>query len=197
MFYINQQDYPDVPYATDLSEPESGSAREGTFAESGCGPCALMMVVDRLTRRHMGLEEVIRLSYQHRANMKTGTDMKILGPAVADEYGLVMTTSDDEADMAACLSAGGAAVINVGGDHDDHVGVLSDVGHYVFAMSYTGSEFVILDPAYRPGKYDIEVPARRGKVRDCGGILYVGARTLHEDTATRSPGYYLFRRRDD
>lgn len=195
MLYVNQQDYPHIPYRTNLKEPDSAPAREGTAATSACGPCSAMMMVDRLTLQSLSLEEALRIAVDSKANMDPGTDMKIYGPLIAEKFGLVMTTTNDENEMAACLQNGGCAIINVGGNHDDYEGVLSDVGHYVLAFAYENGRFVILDPAYRKGKYDVEVPSRAGKVEDRDKILYVKAEVLAEDTATRDPGYYLFRRK--
>ena len=195
MLYVNQQDYPDIPYRTNLKEPDSEAAREGTAASSACGPCSAMMVVDRLTLQSLSLEEAIRIACDCKANMDLGTDMEIYGPVIAEKFGLTMTITNAEEEMAACLQNGGCAIINVGGNHDDYEGVLSDVGHYVVAFAYEDGRFVILDPAYRKGKYDMEVPSRTGKVEDRDRILYVKAEVLAEDTATRDPGYYLFRRK--
>jgi hypothetical protein len=147
----------------------------------------MMMVIDRLTMQSMGLEEGIRYAEECKANMEFGTDMEIYGPYVGKRFGLVMTATDNEDEMADCLMTGGAAIINVGGNHDSYEGVLSDVGHYVFALSYTGKEFVIIDPAYRKGKYDEEVPSRAGKVRDADRLLYVKANVLKRGYGEQEP----------
>lgn len=195
MFYINQQPFTNVEYRTNIEDPESETARKGTFADSGCGLCSAMMVVDRLTLDRLSMDDAIRLSYDTGANHKVGTDMKLFGPALAEKYDLEMETTDSLEVLEEWLSKGGCAIINVGGNHDDYVGVLSDIGHYVFAFAWTGEEFMILDPAYRPGKYDVEVPAQKGKVYDDGKILYVRPNVIAEDTAVKSPAYYMFRRR--
>lgn len=79
MFYINQQDYPHIPYPTNMRDPESSSAKNGTVASSGCGLCSMMMVLDRLTMEHPTLQEMIDLSIENQANMRVGTNMKIFG----------------------------------------------------------------------------------------------------------------------
>ena len=190
MLYINQNDYPDIKYPTKASDPESHSFREGTIASSGCGLCSLCMVVDQLTLDKLELIQCRDLSIANKANMKVGTDMKILGPVVAEMYGLDFARSDSEEEMTDCLINGGKVIINVGGDHDDHIGVFSDVGHYITAIGYDHGYIKILDPAYRKGKYDIE--GRKGKVIDKNGILFTTADVLHEDTENRRPRYYLF-----
>ena len=177
-----------------MEDPDSETAKKGTFADSGCGLCAAMMAVDRLTLERLSMDDAIRLSYDTGANHKVGTDMQLYGPALAERFDLDFATSDSVEEAEEWLSKGGCVIINVGGNHDDYVGVLSDIGHYVFAFAWTGEEFMILDPAYRPGKYDVEVPARKGKVFDDDKILYVRPEVIKEDTAVRSPAYYMFRR---
>ena len=197
MLYLNQQDYPDIPYPNNLSNPESKGATNGSIASSGCGLCAMAMAVDHLTMQSLSLEEAIELSCSVKANLKPGTDMKLFGKAAAEAFGLQMTVSDDPEEMAQCLMTSGRAIINVGGDHDDHIGIFSDVGHYVLAIGYRDGEFCILDPAYRPTKYNTEVPIRAEKVREEGIFLYTRAEVIMSDTENRSPRFYLFHRKTD
>jgi len=197
MLYLNQQDYPDIPYPNNISDPASTGATSGNIAKAGCGLCSMAMVVDHLTMSSLSLEDAVRLSVEVKANEKPGTDMKRFGQAAAERFGLVMSVSDDPEDMIRCLEEGGRAIINVGGDHDDHIGTFSDVGHYVTAIGYQNEEFCILDPAYRTTKYTTEVPDRVDKVREEGIFLYTTAKVLMEDTENRSPRFYLFRRASD
>lgn len=190
MLYINQNDYPDVRYPTNAQDPTSESYKEGTVETSGCGLCCLCMLVDQLTMQKLELIECRDLSLAHQANLKVGTNMKVLGPVIADRYGLKFSMSDSDEEMLDWLSKGGKVIINVGGDHDEHIGVFSDVGHYIIAIGYDGQYVKILDPAYREGKYDIE--GRKGKVIDKDKILFTLPEVLHEDTDNRTPRYYLF-----
>lgn len=103
-----------------------------------------------------------------------------------------METSNDTKDVIDCLNKGGCVIINVGGDREGHIGVLSDVGHYVVAICHNGSEFCVLDPAYRKNKYSIE--GRKGKVREESLFLYVTEQLLLDETENRNPGFYLFSR---
>ena len=192
MFYINQQDYPHVPYPNNISDPSSHGATEGNIKDAGCGLCALMMIVDRLTMQSLTLEEAVSLSVEHEANLKPGTNMQILGPAAAEKYGLTLTMSNNTWELAECLQTGGAAIVHIGGDREGHIGILSDVGHYVVAISYAKGEFCILDPAWRKDKYTI--PGRKGKIREDGLFLYASSLVLEEDTENRRHRYYLFRR---
>ncbi|MBR0385960.1 MAG: hypothetical protein IJI05_05380, partial [Erysipelotrichaceae bacterium] len=190
MKYINQNNYPKMRYGTNAKDPQSSSFINGTIESSGCGLCCLCMVVDQLTMESLDLPEAIELSVSNKANMNVGTNMKILGPVVAEKYGLQFRQTNSEQEMIAWILNGGVAIINVGGDYEGHIGAFCDVGHYILAIAYQNGMFRILDPAYRPCKYDIE--GRKGKITDKKGILYTSEKVLHEDTENRRPRYYLF-----
>jgi hypothetical protein len=53
-----------------------------------------------------------------------------------------------------------------------------------------GGFFYILDPSWTPEKY--QSSPRRERVREVGKLLLAKESVLQEDTANRSPGYYLF-----
>ena len=194
MKYYNQLDYPDMPYITDTNHPGS-PFESGTIKKAGCGLCSLCMVVDRLCIETLSLEACRELSYRAGANREPGTSMKILAPVIAEKFDLDLTTTDDPQLLAECLRQGGAAVVHVGGDREGHVGIFSHGGHYVAAIGVRGEEFCILDPSWKPDKYQEE--PHRSAVRECGVFLYTTAETLAADTANRSPGFYLFHRKSD
>ena len=202
MFYINQNGFPYIPYPTNISNPESPYATMGQIESSGCGLCACMMVVDRLSLRSLDLEEAVQMSVNGKANLGFGTDMTIFGPLVAEKFGLKFSATNSEEDLKKCLQAGGAAVIRVGGDNPEtgRHGIFCYVDHYVTAISYDeeSGEFCILDPAYQLGRYTEPVKAGKVRIEDCV-LLYTTEEVLHEDTndtETRAgfPRYYLFKR---
>lgn len=195
MQYLNQLQYEDIPYPTNVDDPNSDYATQGNIRIAGCGLCSVCMVIDRLCVTPFSLEECRDLSVSVKANRDVGTDMQILAPAVAEKFQLRLQTTDDPVQMAECLHNGGAAIINVGGNHDDHIGIFSDGGHFIAAIGESGGEFCLLDPSWTPDKYT-EAP-RSCKIRQQGIYLYASADTLQEDTANRSPAYYLFNRRSD
>ena len=202
MFYINQNGYPLIPYPTNVSDPDSKYAKLGQIESSGCGLCACMMAVDRVSLSSLGLEEARDMAIEAKANLGFGTDMTIFGPVVADKFNLDFTMTNSEDDMIHCLQNGGAAVIRVAGDNPKtgREGVFCYVDHYVTAISHDADskEFCILDPAYRLGKY--EGPGKTGKIRDEGVLLYTTKELLHEDTndtEPKFPRYYLFKRKTD
>ena len=195
MYYLNQLNYENIPYPTNADDPESKFAKHGNIRIAGCGLCSICMIIDRLCTVSFSLEECRDLSVSVKANHEAGTDMQILAPVVAKKFDLQLGMTDDPAQMAECLHNGGAAVINVGGDHGTHIGTFSNGGHYIVAISESGGEFCLLDPSWTPEKYSDE--PRRSRVRQHGIYLYASANILQQDTANRSPAYYLFNRNSD
>lgn len=196
MKYINQKEWPDWLYVTrtDLEdEGEREIGRTTTIASSGCGLCAAVMVADRLlVDSGFDLKAAVRLSYDTRANHKIGTDYKIYAPAFAEKMGFRLEMTSDPDRLRCCLRSGGAAVLNTGGDREGYVGVFSHGGHYIAAVSEEpDGRIAILDPSYAVGKYEQE--GRRGKVELKNKVIALcDMQVLVEDTASRTPGFYLF-----
>ncbi len=191
--YINQLEYENVEYRTDANNPQDEKYyKHGNISCAGCGLCSGSMLVSFLTGKHMDIETFRDLSYKSRANCDVGTDMQIYSKALADKFSLKSQITDNISDLLNCLSNGGAAIINVGGDHDDHVGIFSDVGHYIFAKGYNSesNELEILDPAFRKNKYN--VPGRKEHVRVEGFSCYASPASVELDTRNREHAYYLF-----
>ncbi|MFI3226976.1 MAG: hypothetical protein R3Y09_06120 [Clostridia bacterium] len=194
MKYLNQFEYKDTPYPTNISNPESPLVN-GTISRAGCGLCTACMMVEQLTFSDFPLLECRDLAIEVKANLTPGTNMKIFGPVVAEKFNLSLEKSDDIQDLIKCLQSGGGAIINVGGDHDDHIGVFSHGGHYIYAVSTDGEQICILDPSKKDGKYEEE--GRQGKVRVNGDFAYCSKEVLHADVQNRTPAYYLFTRKSD
>lgn len=192
MLYLNQLDYPDIPYDHNV---ENGGVPEERrrISTSGCGICSACMIVEHLTTKELSLEECVQLSYRSGANRKIGTRMEHLGPLVAELYGLSFTMTNDVNVLLAHLRDGGEAAVNVGGDHDDHIGLFSKGGHYIVAVSYDGKEVCILDPSYKEGKYNEE--GRKGKVRVDEPFAYCSAEDLNADVQNKEIPYFLFKRK--
>ena len=192
MLYLNQLDYRHIHYEHNVSEGGVPQERRN-IATSGCGLCSACMMVDHLTTEHLSIEECIRLVYKVGANIKIGTRMNILGPALAEKFGLNYKSSNNMDEVIRCLQEGGRVIINVGGSHDDYVGLYSRGGHYILAIAYDGKELCILDPSYKEAKYEIE--PHFGKVRVDYPFTYCQAQTIIDDTQNRETPYYLFWRK--
>ena len=192
MLYLNQLDYRDVPYHHNTANGGVPPERRWV-STSGCGLCSMCMIVEHLTARTLPLETCIQYAERSGANREIGTRMKYLGPFVAQLYDLDYTATNDVQQLIRHLQNGGEAAVNVGGDHDDHVGLFSHKGHYIVAVSTDGEEVCILDPSYKEGKFDEE--ALKGKVRVQYPFLYCSVADLAADVQNRETPFYLFRRK--
>lgn len=193
MLFLCQLDYRHIPYNHNAAHGGAPEDRRNV-ATSGCGLCSLCMIVDQLTTKTLELTDCVRLSEENGANHGFGTDLRILGPIVADMYDLRMETTNSLDELAAHLRRGGRAVANVGGDHDDHIGLFAYCGHYIVILSVDDDgTFCILDPDYSEGKFDRE--GRRGKLRIDAPFLYCKPGDLAADVENRDPGFYLFSRK--
>ncbi len=191
MLYLNQLQYPDIPYAHNLSNGGAPEGR-GNVAAAGCGPCCLCMAVDHLTASQFPLQECLALSEKHGANMQLGTSLRILAPAVAASIALDYDTTDDPDRLNDWLQRGGVAIANVGGDRENYKGLFSDQGHYILVLSVSDGNVCILDPSYFPGKY--ESSARKGRAVVDAPFVYCSVATLCRDCDNRDPAFYLLRR---
>lgn len=195
MLFINQNDYPDMPYPTDTEHPGSDCMVNGNIARAGCGICCCCMMVDRLTMQTLTLEECIKMSMDSGANHEPGTDMEILAPIVAEKFDLDLKTSNNTGELIECLQGGGCAILNPGGDREGYHGLFTRSGHYITAVSYNDGEFLILDPSWSETKF--QTPERKGKVREEGCLVYATPEVIIEDTENRRPRYFLFTRKCD
>ena len=192
MLYLNQLDYRNVPYYHNMAHGGVPENRRW-ISTSGCGICSACMIVEHLTARTLPLEECIKLSERSEANREIGTRMHLLGPLVAELYHLEYSTTKDVNELLEHLRNGGEAIVNVGGDHDDYIGLFSKGGHYIVAVSYDGEEVCILDPSYKVGKYEEE--GRQGKVRVSYPFAYCSPENLDADVKNKEIPYYLFKRK--
>ena len=198
MKFVCQLDYPHWRYITrtGFEGAELIKGKTTTIATSGCGLCCAIMMADRLIPNcDFDLTAAIDLSYETNANHIRGTDFKIFAPALAQRLGLRYETAYDITDVHRCLKSGGAVVAHVHGAKNGREGVFSHGGHYIFVVGYEADgRLVILDPAYRPGRYDI--PERKEKTEVKYDLLVLAdAQTLDEAKAMKSPPYHLFWRK--
>lgn len=192
MLYLNQLDYRHIHYEHNVAGGGVPQERRN-IATSGCGICSACMMVDHLTAHHLSIDECIRIVYEVKANPIAGCRMLILGPALAEKFNLEFKATKSTEEMLQCLRDGGRVIINVGGNHDDYLGLYSHVGHYIIAIGYDGNELCILDPSYKDGKYEIE--PHKGKVRVDYPFTYCKPKAIEDDTQNRETPFYLFKRK--
>ena len=190
--YINQKDHWDIPY---YHNTENGGPAPGrnSVATSGCGLCSMCMVVDHLTVQTLTLEECVRISESCGANRKVGTMLRVLGPVVAERFDLAYSTTNDKAVLVRHLQSGGEAIVNVACNADGTPGLFTKGGHYMVVVCVDGDTVCILDPDYKPGKFD--APERVAKVKEKPPFLYCSLDALMQEASNRDPGFYLFKRK--
>lgn len=198
MKYINQKQYPHIPYITRTQM--EGEAREKglktTISSSGCGLCASIMTADRLIPNcEFGLEEAIALSYEAKANGLPGTYWKEYVPAFTVKFNLHNENTCDTERLLHCLRTGGAAMCVTNGDHDGYVGVFSHGKHWITLIGQEpDGRIAVLDPSYVEGKFEEE--GRKGKVEMKNGVIALcDLQVLVEETQGRDPAFFLFWRK--
>ncbi|MGP7817357.1 hypothetical protein [Niallia sp. 01092] len=192
MLYLNQLEYEHIHYLTNTLKGGLGPGKDNVKT-AGCGLCCSCMVVENLTLDSFPLEECLEMSISLKANEQPGTDMIILGPAVAEKFGLDLKMTNSAEELLDHLRNGGMAIANTGGDREAYTGVFSHGGHYITVVSAKGSTLCILDPSLSADKYEEE--GRKGKVKIDGSFIYCDISILAKDCENRNPAYYLFSRK--
>ena len=163
-----------------------------TVKSSGCGPCAMLMVIENMLAKPWLMADWIKWVLSTGARVNGGTDMRKLCQAVVKKYGLEFTTTSSEANLIEHIKKGGMAIANVGGKRSGWAGLFSDSGHFVTVLGLLqDGRFIIGDPGIYSGKFNSSF--RRSKVQVDGDLVYVNAANLHQDTLNRSPNYYLLK----
>lgn len=192
MFYINQLNYPHVPYNHNMAH---GGPPEGrtSVKTSGCGLCCACMVVAHQTGKILPIAEFVKLSEENLANQELGTDMKVLGPVLAKLFDLEYVQSSDKEELIAWLKAGGEAIIHAQGDKDGSIGLFSNRGHYILATAMVGDEVQIMDPSDKDGKYEVE--GRKGKVRVDTPFIYTSPELVQEACYDDRIHFHMFKKK--
>lgn len=198
MKYINQLEYPHIPYITRTkmeTEEERKKGETNSVRSSGCGLCSAIMVLDRLLVNYeFTLEDAVQLSYASKANEKGGTMYERFAPAFAEKFGLEFEMTDDPERLRYCLRTGGVAVLRTRGDYEGHIGIFSHGGHYVTLIGEErDGRIAVLDPSNKPGKYDEEG-------RECvevknEQILLCDMNSITKEFKIENPPLYLFWRK--
>ena len=197
MKYINQLEYAHLPYPTKIKlENIPEEKKKTTVRSSGCGLCCACMTVDLLTDKSLDIEECVRIAEGCLANHGVGTDMSILGPVIAEKFGLSYTKTNDLEAAIEHLRAGGVIIAHVGIPKDATIGLFTKSGHYISLISTDGKEFCILDPSWSEEKY--KIPERLGRVNeDNYPYLYCDVNTVHSETKPGRTKYHLFSRKKE
>ena len=186
MVFYCQLDWAHVPF------PAPGSGF-GNLANNGCGPLSVSMLIENMLGIPFPPEESAAFFLACGARAEVGTNLYIASEAVAKRFGLSVRNTEDAEEARAFLKEGrGMVIANTYGDRpeDGYVGVFSDSGHYILLTGMDGDEVRVLDPMYRPGRFD--VPGRRGKVRMEGNLAVADFSVVASDCVNRP--FFLFAR---
>lgn len=190
MLYINQLEHRDIPYQHNVGNGGVPEERRNV-ATSGCGLCCACMVVDALTDKKLELSECVRLSEENAANLFVGTSMSVLGPVIAEKFGLEYSNTESLEEAIAHLQCGGQVICLVG-HPEGKPGLFTMRSHFILLTATDGKEFCILDPSYTPEKFT--TAERAGKVNfENAPYLYCDVNTVHGETEGRR--YHLFKRK--
>ncbi|GEM_PF-196881 len=191
MKLINQNDYPDKIYITKTSKPDYLAGLKTTVKSSGCGLCCASMMAEHFGYE-MNIDEAIQLSYDTKSNTSAGTKYIPYSIGLCEKFNLTCIRTDSKEELFKCLDEGGFAVANVGGDHDEHLGVFSHGGHYIAIDSHDSNTISILDPGYEEYKYD--EPHRKDKVKVEYPYVKADADLLFKDMENRDMCLFLYNR---
>ncbi len=183
VFYC-QLDYENVPFPS----PKNGF---GNLANNGCGPISCSMLIENMLGVPFPPEEAARFFLECGARADVGTNLYVGSKAVAERFGLSVTDTEDAGEAREFLRAGrGMVIANTYGDRpeDGYIGVFSDSGHYILLTGLEGEKVRVLDPMYRPGRFD--VPGRAGKVRMEGNLAVADFSIVASDCRNRP--FFLF-----
>ena len=194
MIYLNQLNYPHIPYHTRVKKDIPREEMLRSVAKSGCGLCCISMAVDELTTENLPIEECVRISEECLANWSVGTDMKVLAPVIAERYDLAYTPTSDVNEAVAALQNGAKIVAHVGVPEGKEIGLFTKGGHYILLIATDGEKFCILDPSYKEGKFDI--PERAGRVDERRApFLYCDIHVLDSETKPNRIKYHILARK--
>ena len=155
----------------------------------------MAMIVSSMTDTIIGPEAMAAYAINCGARVNGGTDVTTLADNICKDYGLTYETTSDENQLLEHLRSGGLAIGNVGGNRDGWMGVFSSAGHFIVISSCSGNTVLVCDPDLYPGKFNIN--GRAGKVAVDGDYCYCDISILTNDTANRSPAYWLFKKGEE
>ena len=186
MLYLKQALFRDMYYETNVLHggrpPEKCNVAAG-----GCGLCSTTMAVDMLLDTPFSLEDCRDLAVECVANHRPGTDLDVLGPAVAEKLDLSYRPSSSIEEVLDCLRAGGKVVVHV------QKGPFTTSGHYMLLVSYDGEDLCFLDSGnwekYERDELAEKVNSKHAPFRYCSPDF------MHGETSDQFTKYHLFARK--
>ena len=189
MKHIIQRRYAHIPYPFRPDDPQN----PGNVRKNGCCLCSACMVVDQLTTKEFSVKDAVALSLSVKANHATGTDIMILGPAVAEKFNLDFKPTDDINEAIEAVRDGGRVIVRVSGRYECNRKIFTKTGHYMVMIAATKDEVCILDPDWTAKSFPKW--EKEGLVRTEGTFVYIAPEVLHSEGIQIHPKYYIFRRK--
>ena len=193
MKHVNQRRYSYIPYPQLMDEPDNPYGKNASVRGGGCGLCSVCMIVDQLTTQEFSVRECTELSMAIGANHCDGTDMKILGPAVAEKFNLDFSMTNNIDAVVNALHNGARVIALVSAKHEGNKGIFTKGGHYITLIAADEDEICVLDPSWTSKKYTKWV--NEGLVRTEGTMVYVTPAVLSAERKYESVDYFVFRRK--
>ncbi len=194
MKHINQRRYSYIPYPQLMDEPDNPYGKKASVRGGGCGLCSACMVVDQLTTQTLSVRECTELSMLIGANHCDGTDMKMLGPAIAERFHLDFSVTNDIDEVVKALHNGARVIALVSAKDEGNKGIFTKGGHYIVLISADEEdEICVLDPSWTSKKYTKWI--KQGLVRGEGTLVYTTPEVLAAERKNESVGYFVFRRK--
>lgn len=179
-----QSDWAHVPY------PAPGR-EDATLKTAGAGPVCAAMIAETMTGRAFTPADAAELSLRCGARLPGGTDLRVLGAALAQTLGVPFAVTDNSARLRAHLLCGKPAIACVSGDRAGRPGLFSREEGALAVFAEEGGLLTLGDPDDFPTKYAPKYPWRRMVAR-AGRLLRAAPADLDEAGQNRSPRYYLF-----
>lgn len=195
MKYINQLNYPHIPYPTKVKMEEfAPDGLQSSVKSSGCGLCCACMVIDILTDKTLDIEECVSISKECVANHSRGTDMNILGPVIAEKFDIEYSKTSDLCEAIKHIQEGGVIIVHAGVPEGKEIGLFTKGGHYMLLISTDGKDFCFLDPSYSEEKF--KLPERLGRVDESRApYLYAPIETVDSECKPAKVKYHMFKRK--
>ena len=194
MKHVNQRKYSYIPYPQLMDEPDNPYGKKASVRGGGCGLCSACMIVDQLTTQTLPVRECAELSMKIGANHCDGTDMKMLGPAIAEKYNLDFSMVKDIGQVVKALHNGARVIALVSAKGPTNKGIFTQGGHYIVLISADeDDEICVLDPSWTSKKFNKWV--KKGLVRTEDTLVYIKPEVLDAERKNESVDYFVFRRK--
>ncbi|MBE6719641.1 MAG: hypothetical protein E7571_03160 [Ruminococcaceae bacterium] len=152
-----------------------------TIGSSGCGACASLMIIRNLTDYEPTLESYVEKLIEIGARASYGNDINKISEYLNSEYNIDYTCTKSVDKLKKHLKSGGMAIAHVGSKK-----LFAKAGHFVVVAGIVKDEeenerAIILDPSFKPSKYQKQKRIDAGIEYSEDGIVTAPFETLLDD----------------